>query len=76
MAHICENYPCHKNSNPNFNCKYCYCPLFDKKCKIVGGNPIFPYSKTEKIKDCSECDLPHSLNFENVLRSLKENDII
>ena len=40
----CEYFPCHKGANPeNFNCLFCYCPLYalGDKC---GGN--FRYTDT------------------------------
>ncbi|MCX5773444.1 MAG: metal-binding protein [Fusobacteria bacterium] len=55
----CEYFPCHKNVNldktENFNCLFCYCPLYSlgKKC---GGNYIYTYG----VKDCSSCLIPHS----------------
>ena len=52
----CEWFPCHDvDDEDNFNCLFCYCPLYmlDDKC---GGN--FIYSKNG-IKDCSKCTLPH-----------------
>ena len=52
----CEFFPCHQGADPeNFNCLFCYCPLYalGKKC---GGN----CSLTESgIKDCSGCLVPH-----------------
>lgn len=52
----CECYPCHEGADPeNFNCLFCYCPLYalDTHC---GGN----FRITEKgIKDCSNCLIPH-----------------
>lgn len=52
----CEFFPCHKTNDPeNFNCLFCYCPLYalGDKC---GGNFTF----TENgIKDCSNCMIPH-----------------
>ena len=52
----CEYFPCHPTDDPdNFNCLFCYCPLYalGPDC---GGN--FRY--TEKgITDCSRCMLPH-----------------
>lgn len=52
----CEYFPCHATNDPdNFNCLFCYCPLYalGERC---GGN--FRY--TEKgLKDCSGCMLPH-----------------
>ena len=48
----CEYFPCHKGADPeNFNCLFCYCPLYalGDKC---GGN----FRITEKgIKDCTNC---------------------
>ena len=52
----CEFFPCHKGADPeNFNCLFCYCPLYalGKKC---GGNCSFTESG---IKDCSGCLVPH-----------------
>ena len=52
----CEFFPCHKGAEPeNFNCLFCYCPLYalGKKC---GGNCSFTESG---IKDCSGCLVPH-----------------
>lgn len=53
----CEFFPCHKTDDPdNFNCLFCYCPLYvlGDKC---GGS--FLYTDTG-LKDCSRCLLPHS----------------
>ena len=50
----CKYFPCHKGLT-EFNCLFCYCPLYalGDKC---GGN--FRY--TDKgIKDCTNCMLPH-----------------
>ena len=54
----CEFFPCHKTDHPeDFNCLFCYCPLFalGKKCK---GN--FRYTENG-VKDCSNCLIPHTL---------------
>lgn len=53
----CDFFPCHKVENEdNFNCLFCYCPLYalGDKC---GGN--FKYLDNG-IKDCSDCMVPHS----------------
>lgn len=66
----CEYFPCHKtNDLENFNCLFCYCPLYALKDKC-GGN--FKY--TEKgIKDCSNCTLPHKRkNFDYIVNKFKE----
>ena len=52
----CEHFPCHKTDDPdNFNCLFCYCPLYalGRDC---GGN--FTYSKSGK-KVCTNCMIPH-----------------
>ena len=52
----CEYFPCHNCADTdNFNCLFCYCPLYlsGDKC---GGN--FKYTK-DGIKDCSDCLIPH-----------------
>ena len=52
----CQFFPCHKTNCEDFNCLFCYCPLYalGDRC---GGN--FRY--TEKgIKDCTNCLIPHS----------------
>lgn len=52
----CEYFPCHKTNHPkDFNCLFCYCPLYTlgEKC---GGN--FQYTENG-IKDCTNCTLPH-----------------
>lgn len=52
----CEYFPCHKGiSKENFNCLFCYCPLYMLK-DDCGGH--FTYN--HGIKDCSKCTLPHS----------------
>lgn len=63
----CEFFPCHKTESPeDFNCLFCYCPLyFVEDC---GGN----YSILDnKIKDCSECMLPHKReNYDYIISKL------
>ena len=73
----CEYFPCHENAvgKENFNCLFCYCPLYalGDKC---GGN--FTYTETG-IKDCSRCLLPHmdggydyiTKNFKRILEFTK-----
>ncbi len=53
----CGFYPCHQNADPNnFNCLFCYCPLYalGDKC---GGNFVYIEGG---VKDCSDCLIPHS----------------
>jgi len=54
----CEYFPCHKIANDvEFNCLFCFCPLYMLKDKC-GGN--FKY--TSGVKDCSDCAIPHAKN--------------
>ncbi len=68
----CEYFPCHKCENTeNFNCLFCYCPLYalGDKC---GGN--FTYTEGG-IKDCSGCFVPHKRgNYEYIME--KMGDVI
>lgn len=66
----CEYFPCHKTNNPeNFNCLFCYCPLYALKDKC-GGN--FKYLENG-IKDCSNCTLPHNVNnYEYIMNKFGE----
>lgn len=66
----CEYFPCHKTNDPdNFNCLFCYCPLYALKDKC-GGN--FRY--TDKgIKDCTNCTLPHKKdNYNYIIGKFKD----
>ena len=66
----CEYFPCHKiNDENNFNCLFCYCPLYQfDKC---GGN----YNKLENgWKDCSKCAIPHQRYDFIVQRLVELND--
>ena len=50
----CKYFPCHKGLT-EFNCLFCYCPLYalGEKC---GGDYVYLDSG---IKDCSGCLRPH-----------------
>ena len=66
----CEYFPCHKGVKPEeFNCLFCYCPLYalGRKC---GGN----FRITEKgYKDCSNCTIPHRKeNYERIIGRYEE----
>jgi Zn-finger protein len=52
----CEYFPCHKGNVEEFNCIFCYCPLYALKDKC-GGN--FKYLENG-VKSCNECNIPHS----------------
>ena len=60
----CEYFPCHPDADPdNFNCLFCYCPLYllGNKC---GGDFVFT---SAGYKDCSKCLYPHLReNYEDI----------
>ena len=66
----CEYFPCHAKADPdNFNCLFCYCPLYvlGDRC---GGN--FVYSQNG-VKDCSKCLYPHMpQNYEAITDRYRE----
>lgn len=65
----CKYFPCHKGIlDEDFNCLFCYCPLYmlEEKC---GGN----FKITRGIKNCSECKMPHiPNNYEYINKKLGE----
>ena len=53
----CAYFPCHRvNDDSDFNCLFCYCPLY-ALCDKCGGNCTYT---EDGIKDCSGCLIPHS----------------
>lgn len=67
----CRYFPCHKGLE-DFNCLFCYCPLYSRE--NCAGNPRFLEKNRKKIKDCTHCSFPHKPeNYEAVVRILKEN---
>lgn len=52
----CEYFPCHKGADPeNFNCLFCYCPLYALGDSCGGNFRYLPNGH----KDCSNCQYPH-----------------
>ena len=51
----CEYFPCHPGADPeNFNCLFCYCPLYALGDSCGGVFTILPNG----YKDCSLCMFP------------------
>ena len=57
FSHVeCEAFPCHETlDTSNFNCLFCYCPLYALGRECGGG---FRY-RQNGVKDCSGCLIPH-----------------
>ena len=65
----CEYFPCHENAGEDFNCMFCFCPLYPLGDKC-GGN--FEYID-DKVKNCSNCLIPHSKDgYEYISKKLGE----
>ncbi len=66
----CEFFPCHTGADPeNFNCLFCYCPLYmlGKNC---GGNFRI---RPDGVKDCTGCLYPHlKENYEAINSRFRE----
>ena len=65
----CEYFPCHKTAGEDFNCLFCYCPLYalGDRC---GGNCVYT---DEGVKDCSHCLRPHCReNYGSICKKLGE----
>lgn len=65
----CEYFPCHKNVPGEFNCLFCFCPLyFLEEC---GGN----YRMTNGIKDCTNCTIPHvEKGYDHIVKKIVEEN--
>ncbi|MEA4893700.1 MAG: cysteine-rich small domain-containing protein [Oscillospiraceae bacterium] len=64
----CEYYPCHETEDKNnFNCLFCYCPLYSLGEKCGGNFTLMPDGR----KDCSSCMLPHKReNYELIIKNI------
>lgn len=68
----CAYFPCHQGLK-EFNCLFCYCPLYCKQ--HCPGNPVYIESENDgrKIRDCSNCIFPHRAeNYEKVIQKLHD----
>lgn len=66
----CEYFPCHPEADPeNFNCLFCYCPLYLLGPRCGGNFVIRPGGR----KDCSGCLYPHQReSYEEIVRRYGE----
>ncbi len=64
----CEYFPCHDLITDEFNCLFCYCPMYLATCL---GKPRYIKVNDVKIKDCSLCTFPHrSENYKTIIEYL------
>ena len=68
----CKYFPCHKGLD-DFNCLFCYCPLYEmKNCP---GNKRYIEKNGKKIKVCTDCTFPHRPeNYDKIIQILIRNN--
>jgi len=65
----CKYFPCHSGLE-DFNCLFCYCPLYPRE--NCPGNYKWIEVDGKKIKDCMGCSFPHQPeNYEIIMEFLK-----
>ena len=64
----CSYFPCHKGvSREDFNCLFCYCPLY-----FMGQDCGGDFIMKDGIKSCINCARPHVPdNFDEINETLK-----
>ena len=68
----CKYFPCHKGLE-EFNCLFCYCPMYHKE--NCPGNPRYIEKGDRKIKVCTDCTFPHRPeNYDKIIGILKNGD--
>lgn len=66
----CEYFPCHRGvEEQNFNCLFCYCPLYCLGDRCGGSFTYLPNG----IKDCSTCTKPHRReNYDKIMEKMTQ----
>lgn len=68
----CQYFPCHRGAE-EFNCLFCYCPLYNKE--NCPGKPEYIENEGRNIKVCTNCTFPHQPeNYETLITMLKDGD--
>lgn len=52
----CQYFPCHRDAGKDFNCLFCYCPLYALGDRCGGNFEYLPGG----VKSCMNCGVPHS----------------
>lgn len=70
----CKYFPCHDLDENEFDCRTCYCPIYDicaeKKDKIFGG-----YWLKDTVWACEKCTYIHKKEVVQKIIKLKQQDI-
>lgn len=66
----CKYFPCHELEG-DFNCLFCYCPLYNRK--HCPGKYAMIEHDGRQIKSCMGCSFPHEPeNYEVLMQFLKK----
>lgn len=66
----CKYFPCHEGLE-EFNCLFCYCPLYAKE--NCPGKPQYMDIDGKSVKDCTNCVFPHvPENYDVIMNCLKK----
>jgi Zn-finger protein len=52
----CKYFPCHKVNPDEFNCLFCFCPVYFAICP---GTPEYIEKDGTVYKNCADCEYPH-----------------
>lgn len=52
----CKYFPCHKMNPDEFNCLFCFCPVYFAICP---GTPEYIEKDGSTFKSCIDCEYPH-----------------
>ena len=67
----CQYFPCHDREG-EFNCLFCYCPMYTYKDCL--GHPTYKESKGKTIKVCTNCAFPHDPeHYDAIMQFLREH---
>ena len=66
----CKYFPCHKLEG-DFNCLFCYCPLYNRE--HCPGSHTYIEKDARRIKVCTDCTFPHQPeNYDIMIQFLKK----
>lgn len=64
----CKYFPCHQGLT-DFNCLFCYCPLY--AMEHCPGRHEYIEVNGRKVKSCMDCTFPHQPeNYDKIMRIL------
>lgn len=69
----CEYFPCHNKLDEEFNCLFCYCPMYGLEM-CLGTPSVLKLPNGNVIRDCSNCLFPHiPENYDKIIQFLSKD---